>query len=311
MNNDLINLIELNELLNSKYKLDTKIITLKKINNNTIKNKFNIHIDIIKFILTIIFIIILYVSLKKYIDKKYLIIFNIFIVLIILYKIYYIFDKLTNIYFYYKKELYNEYKYNNNNIKIFKDIDFDLLKTGDILQNANYDQYRYSLTYHIFNFKWMHTLFLIKYKNSIFTLHYTSNNYYLNLNYIQFNKNKHIEILPLKEFLYNHYYFSNKHRLFKASNNINIDTVFYTLKKFNSNDISFNNKNLILYTNNNLNKNYIYKKFNCLSFILYLLKELNVIYHYNYHIFLPNDLVLLPELSNNFYSIEYIFKIMK
>ena len=54
-----------------------------------------------------------------------------------------------------------------------------------------------------FNFNYMHNIIVLKYKDSIFGLHYTSHNYKTNKYYIEFY-NKHIEIFPLKEYLYNY-----------------------------------------------------------------------------------------------------------
>ena len=298
-NNSIVNdLNDFKNYLKNKFDINVSIrYPIEKKTNITIQNIY------LKLLIQIIILILcIYLFLK---NKKYKIFVNIILFFIILYILYNIFC------YFYKIYLYNHiYKNNIDNIDnyiSYKNINFS---TGDIIQE-NLPWYNtYGIFSNIINniTRYFHGGMIIRFKNKNYLLHLYGGKCKYSNPILYFNNNNNIEICPLNDYIKDNYYCNINYRLFKINHNkkIDNDNLFNILKEFDIKKILF--KFYIHFPkNNNYNDNFS-KNYNCLNFIFKILYKLNIIPLFNFQNILNDDLLFLPNLSNNIYNKEIIIK---
>jgi hypothetical protein len=278
---------------------------------NYIKNKHNINVFVnesknnnilcdinIVYVRLIIIIIIMFVcwhilySNKKNINK---ITFIILVVLFIVLNIYYLQKYIIMIYIYNK----NNNKYDNIEIKHYNEIQFN---TGDVLQGIVGWNSNFGVISQIFGIEYLHNLIVIKFKNIDYALHFTNNNFGYPKNIISFEDNNSIEIFKLDDYLKNKCNVTKYYRLFQIKNAMNNDDLFNVIKKWNLKKFKFTFMPCFA------NEEKCNNKYNCMSFILKILIDLRILRKFNVNTFVTNDLIYLPELSNNLYKNNIIIK---
>ena len=284
MSSDLDYLVELKEYIENNSNLEIDIIRYKQ---------NMIYIEYFKDIINYIFIIIILTLIYYLFGRN---IFFLILFFLFLYIILYIIAL-----FYFRKNSLNNEPFHMN------------FKTGDILQEkSSFNLYRSSyfvILPYIFNIDYFHNLIVIKFKDRHFALHCMSNFNYPEPIYKLKIKNSNIEIICLDSYIdsIKNDFNTNEFRLFKTENNIKMGDILKGLESLNITNMKF-----LTFPFFPLNKDDIINRnqFNCCSFILKLLHKLNIIPLINYHNFTPNDYVLLPELSNNFYKepVNIIYK---
>ena len=284
MSSELDYLIELKDYIENNSNLSIDIIKNKK---NMIYIKY--FRNFIKYIFIIIILILIYYLFGKNIFFLILFFVSLYILLYI-YSFYSITKQTENI---------NESLHMN-------------FETGDILQEKNSSNlerpFHSIILSYILNFNYFHNLIVIKFKDKHFALHCMLHNY-IEPTYKLKIKNSYIEIVYLENYIdSNKKNFNiNEYRLFRTENNIKIGDILKGLESLNVTNMIFTGLPFFPFNKDDIiNRN----QFNCCSFILKLLHNLNIIPLINYHNFTPNDYVLLPELSNNFYKepVNIIYK---
>lgn len=291
--NKINDLKELKNYLKEKFNIDVNVNYSNKIiiknDINTVKLKL-----FVGFFLFISFLILFIINLKlikKFIGKNILIniCFYLLIISFILCILYFIKVNIDMVYLYYN----DRYLYKNESINYNK-INFN---TGDIIQEARNWNYHHLLLY-FFPIKFLHNLMVIKYKNKNYLIHYTANNPGYPKNMLTFNT-QHIEMFLLDDYLKDNYYSVKYYRLFKTKKIINSDSIFEFLKNINYKDLNFSFMMNFGEDNNT---------YHCMSFLLKILNTINIIPKFNFQNFSSDDLIYLPELSNNIYDKPFIFE---
>lgn len=281
-------LIELKNYIQNKYNIN---VFINKSKNKHIDYNINhIYINLIIMIMMIILIVYFIYKCKK---MKY--IHYIFIAIIMLVILFNLQKYIFMIHFYNK----NNNKYDKKKIKNYNEINF---KTGDILQGVCGWNSRIGFLSYISGLEYLHNLIIINFKNNNYILHYTYGNFGYPKNIISFNDTKLIEISKLDDYLKNDYNVTKYYRLFEINNPLKNDDIFYVLKNFNMKKFKFSYWPCL--SNNKLCEN----KYNCMSFILKILIDLKILNNFNITTFTPNDLIYLPNLSNNLYKNPIIIK---
>ena len=313
MDNQINNLLELKNYLKYKYNLNVNLNNSYDINKNI--NIQSINTVYIRLVISLIILFITIYIFTKLIDtlnksnKIYFYFLIILFIIILCSILFYIQRYLFMIYFYNKnnKILYDEYEKiveYNENIK---------LNSGDILQEETNWNYNYGILLYIFPIKFLHNIIVINFKNKKYGLHYINKKFGYPENILEF-ESKHIELIPLDSYLKDNYYSVKNYRLFKIKKELNNDKIFSFLKTLNMKKINFSFMPNINYCSKKIKKNiedddYIDNKNHCMSFILKLLHYLNIIPQFNFQNFTSNDLIYLPQLSNNLYNNPIIIKI--
>jgi len=298
--NKINDLKELKNYLKEKFNIDVNIdINVNYSNKISIKNNINLvklklFFNFFIFISFIILFIINLKLIKKIIGKNILIniCFYLLIIFFILRILYFIKIDIDMVYLYYK----NKNLYKNESINYDK-INFN---TGDIMQEVTNWNY-HNLFLCLFPLKFLHNLMVIKYKNKNYILHYTVDNPGYPENMLTFNT-KHIEMFLLDDYLKDNYYSVKYYRLFKTKKIINNDSIFEFLKNINYKDLKFSFMINIGEENNT---------YHCMSFLLKILNSINIIPKLNFQNFTSDDLIYLPELSNNIYDKPFIFEYIR
>lgn len=290
---------ELKDYIKNNFNIDTTI----RIPSGYIRN-----IKVVDFyqkvflyiIILILYIFILYKIIKY--NKKYILFVNIILFLILLYLIFYIICLFYSIYLY-----YNLYKNKNNldNYIDYKNIKFE---TGDIIQEISPWYSKNTILLHILDkrHRYLHGGIIIKFKNKNYLLHVLYNKIGYSNYILDFDNCKYLEICPLDTYIKDNNYSSEYFRLFKNKNKLNNYKLFNTLSEINLEKIAFS-YNVHLPENNDYDDNFSIN-YNCLNFIYKILYKLNIIPLFNFQNIISNDLVFLPNLSNNVYEKEIIIK---
>ena len=296
-NEEINNLYELQNYLKQNFNIDVNIrIPIRNPSKITIENIYN------KLLINIILLIIfIYLFIKI---KKYNILINIILILLLLYILYNILYYLYSIY------LYNIiYKHDIDKSTSYKNINFN---TGDIIQETTPWYSSYAIYFHILNNKhrYLHGGIIINFKNNNYLLHLMGNSVEYSKPILNFNDYYNLEICPLNNYFKDNYYCTRYYKLFKTNNNnkISNEKLFNILRDFDVKKIVFDTKiNIHIPENNDYNDNFN-TKYNCLNFIFKILYKLNIIPLFNFQNVLYNDLIFLPNLSNNIYNKEIIIK---
>ena len=268
-----------------------------------LEKKFNIKVKYLKknymyyyTIITIIFLSLIIVLIILYYKKQYKNILLLFLVLLILFVLILLINFKTKLL--YKKKL-------KKNILNYKDINF---KSGDILQNSVgmdlMDISPYASL--LFDINYFHNSIIIDYNNEKYILYMSPNIENHNSDKLILSDNIPIHIMRLKDYLYHNRY-NYHYRLFQTNHNIDISHLFNYIENINKKKISFlyNPKTNFLKNNNNSNS-----KYNCLTFILIFLMRHKIIPEMNYNTMIPDDILFLNKLSNNYYNspIYFVYK---
>lgn len=301
-NNSKNDLTELQHYLKKKYNIN--VFLNKSGNINVIKKIEYVYLLLLFLIIFTLLIFVFYNVFKKYITKirkNNLFINIIFYILLIGISLYVIF--LFQKYFF---MIYFYNKYKNNNIYEessinYNDIDFE---TGDILQEYPNWTSNYGFFLYLYQLDFFHNIFIIKFKNKNYVLHYTITNFGYPENILSFNNTKYIEIFLLEDYLRDNYYSTKYYRVFKTNKILDNDKIFTFLKNLKMNDLKFS---FFPKNENNLNKNT--NTNNCITFILKILNYCSILKKFNIYNFKPDDLIYLPELSNNFYDKPFLMKV--
>jgi hypothetical protein len=293
------NLIELQDYLRQKYNI--KVYVNKSKNLNIIKKIEDVYIKLFFLIVFIIIIIFSYFIFKTNINKIRKnnlfsnIVFYVLLISIIVYILFLLQKYIFMIYFYYKNNnLYEDSSVNYNNINF---------NSGDILQEVSNWNYNYGFLLYFFPLDFLHNLFVIKFKNKDYILHYTNGNNGYPENILSFNDTNYVEIFLLNDYLIDNYHATKYYRLFKTKKIVDNDKIFTFLKSLKMCDLKFSFLPCI--KENNISNNY----YNCMSFLLKLLNNLSILKDFNIHNFTSNDLIYLPEISNNMYDKPILLKI--
>jgi len=296
--NKINDLKELQIYLKENFNINAYIKYYDKIKKPNI-SIFYIKLFLILFF-SIIFIVLLIIfrkNIKKVIKKKlfFKIIFYLILIFLILCSIYLIHKYFNIIYLYhFNKKLY-EKKYKK------KSIDYNEIKfnTGDILQETTNWNY-YNILLYLFPLKFLHNLMVINFKNKNYVLHFTLRTCGYPQNILHFNDTENIEIFLLDDYLKYNYKSVKYYRLFKTKKLINNDSIFEFLKNINYKDLKFSFMINIKEDNKNT--------YHCMSFLLKILNSINIIPKFNFQNFTSDDLIYLPELSNNIYDKPFMFE---
>lgn len=296
-NEEINNLYELQNYLKQKFNIDVNIrIPTRNPSKITIKNIYN---KLLIYIMLLIIFIYLFVKIKKY-----NILLNIILILLLLYILYNILYYLYSIYLY-----HIIYKHDIDNSTSYKNINFN---TGDIIQETTPWYSSFAIYLHILNNKhrYLHGGIVINFKNNNYLLHLMGNSVEYSKPILNFNDYYNLEICPLNNYFKDNYYCTRYYKLFKTNynNKISNEKLFNILKDLDVKKIVFDTKiNIHIPENNDYNDNFD-TKYNCLNFIFKILYKLNIIPLFNFQNVLYNDLIFLPNLSNNIYNKEIIIK---